>query len=113
MGKNKLKIGEFSRLGRVTVRALRHYEEIGLLVPEIVDRDTGYRYYAVGAHLYLPVPNTLMILQGKNLIPISKQVITLTVTTSGKNANDSSGKPDCSSCFVRHKNISYICEKYL
>ena len=48
MGKNKLKIGEFSRLGRVTVRALRHYEEIGLLVPEIVDRDTGYRYYAVG-----------------------------------------------------------------
>ena len=39
MGKNKLKIGEFSRLGRVTVRALRHYEEIGLLVPEIVDRD--------------------------------------------------------------------------
>ena len=48
MGKNKLKIGEFSRLGRVTVRALRHYEEIGLLVPEIVDRDTGYRYYSVG-----------------------------------------------------------------
>jgi len=48
MGKNKLKIGEFSRLGRVTVRALRHYEEIDLLVPEIVDRDTGYRYYAVG-----------------------------------------------------------------
>lgn len=36
MGKNKLKIGEFSRLGRVTVRALRHYEEIDLLVPEIV-----------------------------------------------------------------------------
>lgn len=47
MNKNKLKIGEFSRLGRVTVRALRHYEEIGLLVPEIVDRWTGYRYYAV------------------------------------------------------------------
>lgn len=32
----------------MTVRALRHYEEIDLLVPEIVDRDTGYRYYAVG-----------------------------------------------------------------
>ena len=48
MGKNKLKIGEFSRLGRVTVRALRHYEEIDLLTPEIVDRDTGYRYYSVG-----------------------------------------------------------------
>jgi len=48
MDKNRLKIGEFSRLGRVTVRALRHYEEIGLLRPEIIDRETGYRYYAVG-----------------------------------------------------------------
>lgn len=47
MSKIKLKIGEFSRLGRVTVRALRHYEEIGLLKPSIIDRDTGYRYYAV------------------------------------------------------------------
>ncbi len=42
------KIGEFSCLGRVTVRALRHYEEIDLLTPEIVDRDTGYRYYSMG-----------------------------------------------------------------
>lgn len=48
MDKNRLKIGEFSRLGRVTVRALRHYEEIGLLRPSIIDRETGYRYYAVG-----------------------------------------------------------------
>ena len=48
MNKNRLKIGEFSRLGRVTVRALRHYEEIGLLTPAIIDRETGYRYYAVG-----------------------------------------------------------------
>jgi len=42
---NRLKIGEFSRLCRVTVRTLRHYEQIGLLVPEIIDRRTGYRYY--------------------------------------------------------------------
>ena len=47
MRTNRLKIGEFSRLCRVTVRTLRHYEEIDLLVPEIVDRDTGYRYYSV------------------------------------------------------------------
>lgn len=44
---NKLKIGEFSRLCKVTVRTLRHYEEIGLLVPDVVDSWTGYRYYAV------------------------------------------------------------------
>ena len=48
MNNNRLKIGEFSRLCRVTVRTLRHYEEIDLLVPEIIDRSSGYRYYAVG-----------------------------------------------------------------
>ena len=44
---NRLKIGEFSRLCRVTVRTLRHYEQIDLLVPEIVDQFTGYRYYSI------------------------------------------------------------------
>jgi len=48
MNNNRLKIGEFSRLCRVTVRTLRHYEQIRLLVPEIVDEFTGYRYYTVG-----------------------------------------------------------------
>ena len=46
MAQIKYKIGEFSRLGRVTVRTLRHYEKIGLLKPGIVDRWTGYRYYS-------------------------------------------------------------------
>ena len=38
-------IGEFSRLSRLTVTTLRHYDEIGLLPPAEVDRATGYRYY--------------------------------------------------------------------
>ena len=46
MGQKKYKIGEFSRLGRVSVRTLRHYEKIGLLKPGIVDMFTGYRYYS-------------------------------------------------------------------
>ena len=45
--KIKFKIGEFSKLNRVTVKTLRHYEEIGLLVPSQVDKWTGYRYYDV------------------------------------------------------------------
>lgn len=40
-----LKIGEFSKLSRVSVRMLRHYDEIGLLKPNAIDRFTGYRYY--------------------------------------------------------------------
>jgi len=40
------KIGDFSRLSFVTVKALRYYDEIGLLKPVKVDRFTGYRYYS-------------------------------------------------------------------
>ena len=40
-----LKIGEFSKLSRVSVRMLRHYDEIGLLKPQSTDRFTSYRYY--------------------------------------------------------------------
>ena len=40
-----LKIGMFSKLSRVSVRMLRHYDEIGLIKPVKVDAFTGYRYY--------------------------------------------------------------------
>ena len=45
--KIKFKIGEFSKLNMVTIKTLRHYEEIGLLVPDEIDQWTGYRYYRV------------------------------------------------------------------
>ncbi|MET8283029.1 MerR family transcriptional regulator [Micromonospora sp. NPDC005174] len=38
-------IGDFARLGRVSVRMLRHYDSIGLLRPASVDPHTGYRSY--------------------------------------------------------------------
>jgi DNA-binding transcriptional MerR regulator len=38
-------IGEFARLGGVSARTLRHYDEIGVLRPAAVDPDTGYRGY--------------------------------------------------------------------
>ena len=40
-----LKIGDFSRLSRVSVRKLRHYDEIGLLPPAHIDPVTLYRSY--------------------------------------------------------------------
>lgn len=40
-----LRIGEFSKLSRVSLRMLRHYDEIGLLKPAEIDRFTDYRYY--------------------------------------------------------------------
>ena len=40
-----LKIGEFSKLSMLTVKALRFYEKEGLLSPARVDEWTGYRMY--------------------------------------------------------------------
>jgi len=42
-----LNIGEFARLGQVSPRMLRHYDQLGLLKPERVDAETGYRSYGV------------------------------------------------------------------
>lgn len=42
-----LTIGDFSRATHLSVKALRHYHQIGLLVPAQVDQSSGYRYYAV------------------------------------------------------------------
>jgi MerR family regulatory protein len=44
-----LKIGEFSQLGRVSVRMLRHYDATGLLKPAEVDHLSGYRFCRSGA----------------------------------------------------------------
>ncbi len=41
------RIGEFSRICRVSVDTLRYYDQEGLLSPAQVDRYTGYRYYRV------------------------------------------------------------------
>src|ERR1041385_5531833 len=40
-----LTIGRFADATGLTAKALRHYDEIGLLVPARVDPDNGYRYY--------------------------------------------------------------------
>jgi len=41
-----LKIGDFSKLSRVSIRMLRYYDNIGLLKPIEIDPYTGYRYYS-------------------------------------------------------------------
>lgn len=43
----ELSIGRFGRLSGLTIKALRHYDEIGLLVPARVAESSGYRYYTL------------------------------------------------------------------
>ena len=40
------RIGEFSYLCECTIKTLRHYEKMGILIPKEVDDFTGYRYYS-------------------------------------------------------------------
>lgn len=39
------KIGEFSKLTQISIRMLRHYDELGLLTPAYIDPTSGYRFY--------------------------------------------------------------------
>lgn len=41
----QLTIGEFSKMTYLSVKALRHYHEVGLLEPATIDPTTGYRRY--------------------------------------------------------------------
>jgi DNA-binding transcriptional MerR regulator len=54
------RIGEFSRLSRVSVRMLRHYDQLGLLKPSRTDSFTNYRYYSADQ---LPRLNRILALR--------------------------------------------------
>jgi DNA-binding transcriptional MerR regulator len=58
----RLTIGDFSRMTHLSVKALRHYHDIGLLEPVAVDRDSGYRLYDAGQ-----VPTAQVIRRLKDL----------------------------------------------
>ena len=58
------KISDFSRLGRLSVKALRYYDELGLLRPAQIDRFTSYRYYSIDQ---LPRLNRVLALKDLGL----------------------------------------------
>jgi effector-binding domain-containing protein len=73
--RNLLPIGRFSEICRLSIPALRHYDELGLLKPASVDPDTGYRYYSMAQavdadrirtlrFLEMPLPEIRSILAG-------------------------------------------------
>ena len=59
-----MQIGDFSKLSLVSVKALRYYDEIGLLKPERVDEFSGYRYYSASQ---LPLLNRIVTLKNMGL----------------------------------------------
>src|SRR5687768_4596589 len=74
---HRMQIGDFARSCRLSVKALRHYDEVGLLRPDFVDPETGYRYYrreqartalaiAMLRSIGLPIPSVRALLAGGN-----------------------------------------------
>lgn len=53
-----LRIGDFAQLSRVSTKALRLYDQMGLLKPDKVDNFTGYRYYSA---TQLPRLNRILV----------------------------------------------------
>lgn len=66
-----LKIGDFSKLSQVSIKALRLYDELKLLKPVHIDEFTGYRYYSANQ---LPRLNRILALKdlGFSLEQIAK-----------------------------------------
>lgn len=54
-------IGEVSKIGGISQRTLRHYDELGLMQPDLVG-DNGYRYYSLQTMLKIPVINYLKMM---------------------------------------------------
>lgn len=67
------KIGEFSRLCKVSVKTLHYYDSEGLLCPDYIDKFTSYRYYSASK---LAVLNQILALKelGFSLDEIRKQL---------------------------------------
>ena len=103
------KIGMFAQMNHITVKALRFYEEQGLLLPAFVDSENGYRYYTMNQMADIHQINALkqagftldeikLINQGADTAPpsgIKKS------RTSQKNRR--ADIPDC-----RHRRISVL-----
>ena len=75
------RIGEFSKMGKTTVKTLRYYDDVGLLKPEEIDNFTGYRFYSTDQlmtlhqiqayrQIGLSIDEIRLILAGKDAAPI-------------------------------------------
>ena len=82
---NLFSIGNMAKLFHISSGTLRHYETIGLLTPEYIDPETGYRYYSDRQFeplntirylrmLNIPLPEIADFLQNKDIDLIEKKL---------------------------------------
>jgi len=68
------KIGLFSKINKITIKTLRHYDDIGLLKPAHIDVETGYRYYSSEQ-----LPQIHMIISLRQMGFSLEEIISMTV----------------------------------
>ena len=72
-------IGDFSRVTHLSVKALRHYHDTGLLEPAAVDPATGYRSYSVAQ---VPTAQVIRRLRELNM-PLDQVQVVLEASSAG------------------------------
>lgn len=55
MVKNLFSIGEVAKIKDITIKALRYYHKMGILIPRYIDETTGYRYYSIDQFIHIDI----------------------------------------------------------
>lgn len=53
--KKLFSIGEVSKIKEITIKALRYYHKMGILIPKYIDESSGYRYYSIDQFVYIDI----------------------------------------------------------
>lgn len=52
---NLFSIGEVSKIKDITIKALRYYHKVGILIPKYIDKESGYRYYSIDQFIHIDI----------------------------------------------------------
>lgn len=87
MEKHELfQIGDVAKMFHLSAGSLRHYEKIGLVTPEYIDRETGYRYYSTRQFeclntirylrvLDMPLPQISNFLKNRDIVKMQEMLL--------------------------------------
>ncbi|WP_131934125.1 MerR family transcriptional regulator [Bacillus thuringiensis] len=53
--KKLFSIGEVAKIKDITIKALRYYHKMGILIPKHVEESTGYRYYSIDQFIHIDI----------------------------------------------------------
>lgn len=124
-----LTIGDFSRTTHLTVKTLRHYHRVGLLEPEAINPETGYRYYGTDQvpvaqvirrlrDLEMPIDDVRAVLAAPDITArntliaahlerLERQLqATAAAMTSLRNLIDHPHAPDDAATAIQHRSIA-------